>query len=262
MVRSGLGALVLCWGCVGQIDESSPGRANEPPPGSGEVAITTAPPSGVRRLTVHEYDNALRDLLGDDSRPAAQVLPRDVRTPVDNDATTQVASQALVEGVELLALEAADRLLSDPERRDRIVGCVPEGPDDATCLRSFIERFGRKALRRALAESEVELYLGTIDLSIESGDFYTAVDTVLRALLQDPELLYRVELGEPLATAPGVFKLSGFEVATRLSFLRRRIVDSKRWQRAPSCRILHFRRAAKYGCRAAAHKTVAGGRLV
>src|SRR5262249_45652372 len=57
---------------------------------------------GLRRLTSHEYDNGLRDLLRDPSRPSRQLLPADRRTPFDNDYTGQVASKALVEALDLL----------------------------------------------------------------------------------------------------------------------------------------------------------------
>jgi hypothetical protein len=43
------------------------------------------------------------------------------------------------------------------------------------------------------------------------------VDVVLRALLQHPEFIYRVEIGRRTAS-PGVYRLNDYEVATRLSY--------------------------------------------
>ena len=40
---------------------------------------------GLRRLTVTEIDNSIRDLLQDDSRPAARFLPEEILPPFDND---------------------------------------------------------------------------------------------------------------------------------------------------------------------------------
>ncbi|MCA9708361.1 MAG: DUF1592 domain-containing protein [Myxococcales bacterium] len=178
----------------------------------------TAAISGLRRLSAREYDNTVHDLLGDPGG-AALLLPEDIRTPYDNDYTTQVASKALVDGLDVFVADVVGRLLDDPARRDEVVGCTPSGPDDAQCLRAFIERFGRRALRRPLTEDEIAEYMLALDHAAQSGDFYTAVDTVLRALLQDVELLYRVELGTPVPGQPGLFALSDWEVAARLSYL-------------------------------------------
>jgi hypothetical protein len=147
------------------------------------------------------------------------VLPQDVKNPFDNDYTTQVASQALIEGVDLLASEASERLLLDVARRDSLVGCAPSGPEDDACRRSFIERFGRRALRRPLAAAETDAFVAAArDVAMAESDFWAGIDVVVRALLQHPELLYRVEIGTPVSGQPGVFQLSDWEIATRLSF--------------------------------------------
>ena len=100
-------------------------------------------------------DNTLRDILLDDSRPASELLPEDPRTPFDNDYTMQQAGQPLVESIEILAREAAERLIADPERMAQVVGCDASGPDDEACMGSFVQRFGRLALRRSLASAEI-----------------------------------------------------------------------------------------------------------
>ncbi len=176
-------------------------------------------PSGARRLSRHEYDHTVRDLLFDESRSGFAKLPEDVVDPFDNDYTTQQPSAVLIEAAETLATEAADRLLADPAKRDAVVGCVPSGPSDAACLRSFISRFGRLALRRSLSDAEIDRYLAFRSFAVEGGDFYISAGMVVRALLQHPEFLYRVEIGRPVARHPAVRRLNDHEVAARLSFL-------------------------------------------
>src|SRR5690606_30219811 len=85
--------------------------------------------------------------------------------------------------------------------------------------------FGRRALRRSLQAEEVDQFLngetgqgGALGHALADGDFYTGVDTFLRGILQDPEFLYRIEIGTPVQGDIGVFKLSDNEVATRLSY--------------------------------------------
>jgi hypothetical protein len=169
-------------------------------------------------LTIFEYDNALRELLKDTTRPAARLLPDDGRRPFDNDTGVQVPSKALVEGLELLARDASARLLADKPRRDSIVGCMPTAPTDRVCFRSFLGRFGPRALRRALGADELTRFEGLITLAGESGDFYTAVETAIQAFLQHGEFIYRVETGAPVAGQTGLFKVRGSEMASRLSF--------------------------------------------
>ena len=197
---------------------------------AGETAGTTggtpeAPSSGgvgmigMRRLSSDEYDNTLLDLIGDDSRPGGAVLPEDVADPYDNQIANQLASRTLIEAFEQLATGAATRLLADPPRREQVVGCTPASTVDEDCLRSFAAAFGRRALRRPLAADEVQRFVDLgVQYATEESDFYAGVGVMVRAFLQDPEFVYRIEIGTPTEEA-GVARLGDFEVATRLSYL-------------------------------------------
>jgi Protein of unknown function (DUF1592)/Protein of unknown function (DUF1588)/Protein of unknown function (DUF1595)/Protein of unknown function (DUF1587) len=207
--------------CVGSIGgDDVPGGANNGPADAELVAT-----SGLRRMTVVEYFNTIKDLLKTNTLPVAELLPADARTPFDNDYLEQVASQGLIDAADFLAERAADELIADPTRRDAIVGCTPSGPDDEACLRSFVTSFGRRAMRRPLSEVEVDGYLhgngeldSALDYATETGDFYTAVHSIVWAMLQDPEFLYRVEIGTPVEGQDEMFALDQFEVASRLSY--------------------------------------------
>jgi hypothetical protein len=234
--RNGRAALVLvlvlggCHGTItGDFEGSGPPRGSGgagpgpgmggsgPAPGMAEDPYAIGP-SGLRRLTRTEYDNALRDLLGDASRPGFAKLPEDVNDPFDNNYKDQLASGALIESLETLAEEATSRALAAPARRSMIVGCTPTGPGDAACMKTFIAAFGRRALRRPLGADELQRYLALQSFAVEAKDFYFGVGLVLRAMLQDPEFLYQVEIGTPVPGVPGVVRLDGHEVASRLSF--------------------------------------------
>jgi hypothetical protein len=206
---------VASSGCVGEIGDRPDGSGSLAPDPNAQTAVI----SGARRLTRTEYDDTLRDLLQDTSRSGFAKLPEDVHDPFDNDyRTQQQASAALIEAVETLAEEAAARALADASIRDSLVTCQPTGADDAECLSSFIKSFGRRALRRPLSDAEVAQYLSLQAYAKEGNDFWIGVDLVLRAMLQDLEFLYRVELGTPSPGYPGVFKLTQYEMATRLSY--------------------------------------------
>jgi hypothetical protein len=175
--------------------------------------------SGLRRLTAHEYDNVIRDLLGDTSSPAEALLPADVRTPYDNDYTSQVPSQALIEGLELLGRNVVDALMVDTTRRDKVIGCTPSGPADQNCFNQFVGAFGRRALRRPLSQADVAAYAPFFQAGVAAQDFYVGVASALEAFLNQPELAYRIEIGTPVSGQAGLFQLNDFEVAQRLSFL-------------------------------------------
>ncbi|HEX7465955.1 MAG TPA: DUF1587 domain-containing protein, partial [Usitatibacter sp.] len=143
--------LAGCKGDIGDVDNvdgvDDVGRATPPGglPVDGTLGIGA---TGIRRMTVWEYDNTLRDVLGDTSRPGAALLPEDVRAPFDNDFIAQETSKVLVEAAETLSANVAARLIADVPRRASVTGCQPSGPADTACLGAFIERLGRRAFRR------------------------------------------------------------------------------------------------------------------
>jgi hypothetical protein len=223
-------AAVAAAGCIGHIGDRDEGDADGRVGGAPMPSADLVGVAGLRRLSVHEYDRTVRDLLGDDTRPAASYLPEDPRTPFDNDVATQTVSAALVDGAEALAIDVAARLIADPARRDAVVGCIPSGPEDAECALAFVRDFGRRALRRPLDDGEIASYTALFGFAAETGDFYVGVETALWALLQDPEFLYRVEIGRPASDGSGLVRLDNFELMTRLSYLL--------WGSTPDDRLL------------------------
>ncbi len=205
------------------------------PPAAGESA--RVPASGLRRLTAHEYDNTLRDLLGDHSRPGRHLLPPDRRGPFDNDTAGQVPSKALVEALDLLARDAVERLLRDRARRDAVVGCAPKQARDRACFGKFLATFGRRALRRPLTGEELTRYQGLLRFAGGPRGFYGAVQVALHAFLQHGEVIYRAEVGTPVPDEPGTFALGAFEIATRLAYFL--------WASPPDAALLDLAAAGK-----------------
>jgi hypothetical protein len=199
-------------GCVGNIGDKETSEAG------GEEATSEVAVSGLRRLTAEEYASTVSDLVGFVPPNVRETLPIDQLVPFDNDFTRQKASEALIQGADLLAGDIAIAVVADPAIREKVVGCKPSGASDEACFRSFVQTFGRRALRRPLAAAEVDRFAEFMAHAAEAKDFYTAVDSALRAFLQHPEFLYRVEIGSPVLNEPGVSKLGDFEVATRLSY--------------------------------------------
>jgi hypothetical protein len=209
-------------GTAGSAGSSGNGGSSGVSGSSGAGAIPNALGTKVRRLSRAELDNTVRDALGDETAPATRFLAEDEFSPFDNDYTLQRASRALVDSLEAFADDVSKRAV-DAEHRARNVPCTPSGAGDTACFTRAVETLGRRIFRRTLTTAEVTPYLSLQAFSTETvpgvaNDFYTGVALVVRSMVQDPEFLYRIEVGTPAAEA-GTFTLDDTEIATRLSFL-------------------------------------------
>jgi hypothetical protein len=198
--------------------------ADEPPVTPPETLPLPAnyapPPAQVRRLLARQYVASVRELFGEAAALAA-LPPRDTSlNGFTSIAATQLAvSDELVARYERSALAVATAAMGNHERITELVGCTPRAPDDADCFRSFIARTGRLVWRRPLSDDEVNDYVTVAQTAVtQLGGFYDGVEFVIAALLESPNFLYQVELGEPLEGAPSLRRLDGYEIATRMSF--------------------------------------------
>ena len=109
-------------------------------------------------------------------------------------------------------------MFADPDARVELVGCSPADLTDP-CVADFLARFSRRAYRRPATSDELARITGVAEaVSAEADDVWTSLSYSVSAMLQSPNFLYRVELGEP---DPGSSwrRYTGFEIATRLSYL-------------------------------------------
>lgn len=173
----------------------------DPPPPRAIPAATT--PVRLRRLSAREYDNAVRDLLGDDSHPSER-FPRDGYPNGYDNGSTSLAVQpthalAYQEAAEALAAAAVEKRLFVV-----LDGCDPAMRD---CKEPFFASFPARAYRRAPTATELTRLRAVFD---SAGDFKLGVQTTLEAILQSPSFLYREELHAP--------ELTDDELASEISF--------------------------------------------
>jgi hypothetical protein len=172
-------------------------------------------PSPLRRLTRWEYDNTIRDLLGDDSRPAS-AFPEDERAlGFDNNAEFRVVTTLLAEHYMLAAESIAARAVAD---RTRLLPCTPDGIGEEACGRQFVEVFGSRAWRRPLDTEEIENVTAVFAWGLDTHGFSAGIELVIQVLLQSPQFLYRLEGIEPSLAREPFVALSGWEMASRLSY--------------------------------------------
>lgn len=188
--------------------------------GSGVVPGPFAPaPGRLRRLTDQQFRASLKDLLGE-----SPALP--IEADAWSDGLPSIAASKLaisprgIEQVEAIVEAALDRVFGDSARRTALIGCAPGGAADANCARTFVTTFGRKAWRRALTTAEADRYVKLLlDNAAAFADFSEGARRATSAFLQSPYFVYRVEIGTPDPARPGAFRLSGDEIATRMSYL-------------------------------------------
>ena len=106
--------------------------------------------------------------------------------------------------------------------RARIFACrPPAGASDAEaeeCAAAIVAGLARRAYRRPVTVDDLEQLVSFYRRGYAAGGFEAGVETALRALLASPEFLFRIER-DPEGAAPGEpYRVTGLELASRLSF--------------------------------------------
>jgi hypothetical protein len=166
----------------------------------------------VRRLTAAEYVNTVRDLLG--VRVRSDLLAGD--EPVAGFFSNSSAPASAV-AVSQYATAAQEIAAAVPARSTAFLGCDPVTGEDA-CARRFVRSFASRAYRRPVTAPEQTALFGIYSEIKQAAGFEVGIRMVIEAVLQSPKFLYRIETGADVA-GPGVVKLTGHELASRLSYL-------------------------------------------
>jgi hypothetical protein len=146
----------------------------------------------VRRLTVPEYIETVRSLLGVDIAAEAQrMLPRDQRADgFRNTAYNLTIDLAHVEAYAKLAEHIAEQ--TDRAAFRKRLGKPGETGEPA--LRHVVAALGERLFRGPLSQREVESFFGIVQaVKKEGGDDDEAVRYVLEGMLQSPRFLFRME---------------------------------------------------------------------
>jgi hypothetical protein len=185
------------------------------------ACTAVAPTAPLRRLTRFEYNNTVRDLAKVSDAPADSFPPEDAGSGFGTDAKTQSVSDILAEKYVTTARKMA-AALTLPERIADLSPCAraPEASNEGACARSVVDAFVPLAYRRPLQTGEAEDLVQLFQTIRTSGQsFPSSLAAVLEAVLQGPDFLYRPELGVPVEGRPDVLRPTGYEMATRLSYL-------------------------------------------
>jgi hypothetical protein len=236
-------------GCVGKIGSDSPGsmRGSGTAGGSGVAtggqmsassgagginggamaidggasACTSVQPG---RVTIHrlnnlEFNNTVRDLLGNTSQPAAAFPPDTGGANFDNNADVLSMSPLLFGDLESTtdALASA-AVAAGSSSLATIVTCDPTKVGVTTCATTVMTAFARRAWRRPATSDEISRLISFVPLAQSNGDsFNEGIALGIKAALLSPNFMFRPELDpDPTATSPRL--LNSYEIASRLSY--------------------------------------------
>ena len=216
-ISFGLLAACLVGGCSGTIGEPTDMTVVKSP-----QCVSAPLASGaayVRRLTRWEYANTVTDTLNirlPDETLA--LIPADIRANgFSNDSGGQLASFDTAGFYSKSADAVAALLAQTPSWLTAIASCNDTA---GACRDSVIRGLGLRLFRRPLTADELATFDGLFDGVVAAG-IKTAPEAagyVVRAMLQSPQFLYRLEAQTSDGSAPAR-ALDSYEMASRLSYL-------------------------------------------
>jgi hypothetical protein len=176
----------------------------------------------LRRLTRFEYNNTVRDRLGDTTLPANAFPSENLANGFGNDANAQAVSSLLAEQYNAVAEDVAARATETPAKLGLLSPCASTITDTSAvtevdaCAQTLITSFVERAYRRPLATGEADELVEIAAVLREDVDFATSIAGIIEAVLQSPDFLYRFEYG--FTDDNGHRRPTGYEMATRLSY--------------------------------------------
>ncbi|MFW2387730.1 MAG: DUF1592 domain-containing protein [Polyangiales bacterium] len=212
----GVLAVLLLVACDGQI--AGGGSSTDPRDLAGPDArkVSLGPAVG-RRLTREEYVNSVGVVMGVTVDADDYDMPRDERVPQGfrNSSLDLLLSPARVNAYDAIANDAVAQV-DVADFVSRYSSCT-EMRDD--CYDDFVSGVGVLMFRRPVIDADRGFYSRLFTVAQEEGEgFQAGAALVMRAMLQSPHFLYRLE-SQAGNNAGDAREVDSFELATRLSFL-------------------------------------------
>ena len=190
--------------------------------GTHEIALSFPRTSAIAEGVLEPVSAAeTYHYAGDRDAPMA-VWVVEIEGPLEGAAPTAAgtAPSAAAAGSGAAAAGAAVAADATPSR-ERIFTCTPRDPSpeaEAACAADILGTLARRAFRRPIRSDDIDALMAFYDAGQARGGFEAGIEFALRAILVDPEFLFRIEV-DPAGTPPGApYRISDLELASRLSF--------------------------------------------
>lgn len=176
---------------------------------------TVAPGAAPLRLLTHiQYDNTVADLLGDTTGPSKTFPAENEVAGFRNNVAANQVNPRLVEGYQAAAETVAGAAVGTDLQA--LAPCA-DTAGSVDCGRAFIVSFGEKAFRRPLDTDEIAVFEKLFTDTLPLG-YQKAVELSLRAILQSPQFIYRVDAERAATPETGAVALGPYQLGARLAF--------------------------------------------
>ena len=185
-----------------------------------ELAAFAPAPIQMRVLLGAEYRHTIRDVFGVAAAAAVTPPPDAAINGLTAIGASQLSVSTATEGIyEKNAYLAVQAALANAAQKAKLIPCTPTKANDTVCFTQVLDTVGKRLFRRPLTAAEHVTWLKVADDAATAyATFNGGAEFLLAGLLQSPNFLYRAEQGVPNAARPGELKLTGYEMATRLSY--------------------------------------------
>jgi hypothetical protein len=107
----------------------------------------------------------------------------------------------------------------DSPSRRRIFVCKPTQPgDEMACAERILSTLMRRAYRRPVTVADLKSPLQLYSSARAEGDFESAIEMALSAILVNPQFLFRIEPDPPGVASGSAYPVPDIQLASRLSF--------------------------------------------
>ena len=108
---------------------------------------------------------------------------------------------------------------TDTRSRNQILTCKPtKATEEISCAKKILTSLAQKAYRRTVTDADAEKLLSFYQAGRNGGDFEDGIERALEFILAHPEFVFRTE-DAPTSVKPGeAYRVSGMDLASRLSF--------------------------------------------
>ncbi len=175
------------------------------------------PATSFRKLTNNELYNKIKVGFKIDIN-VESFLGEETLSPFNNTIKDQIISENLINNLEFFARRLSEEIFKSDQAKKEVFVCNPQSATDLNCLSKITSNVFDKAFTTRPASSTTnQLNLKAIELSKESGNFDTAVDSILMFTFQSPRFVY-TEYGSGSVSGT-VYTLSDIEFANKMSYL-------------------------------------------
>ena len=109
----------------------------------------------------------------------------------------------------------------DTPSRRKIFTCRPASArpqDETTCATNIISAVARRAYRRPVSSAEMQILMSFYQIGRGQGTFERGIQVALYRILSSPNFVFRAEPAPNNVAAGASYRISDFELASRLSF--------------------------------------------